>query len=39
MRKALGVGFVGTGFVAWFHARAFSWVRDADIVSICSHDE
>lgn len=35
-KKRLGVAFVGSGFVAHFHARAFSFVRNADIVAICS---
>lgn len=37
--KSLGVGFVGSGFVAHFHAQAFTWVRDANIVAICSRTE
>lgn len=36
VEERLGIGFVGSGFVAHFHARAFSWIRKADIVAICS---
>ncbi len=39
MGRSLGVGFVGSGFVARFHAQSFAWVRDADIVAICDIDE
>lgn len=35
----LGVGLIGSGFVAQFHARAFSMVRDADIVAVCSSNK
>lgn len=34
MRRRLGVGLVGAGFVAGFHIRAFVGVRDADILGI-----
>jgi len=37
--RSLGVGFVGSGFVARFHAQAFAWVRDTNIVAICSTNE
>ncbi|MEM2021905.1 MAG: Gfo/Idh/MocA family oxidoreductase [Zestosphaera sp.] len=33
------VGFIGAGFSAKFHARAFSMVRNAEIVSIYSRTE
>lgn len=33
-RTTLGVGLVGTGFIAGFHLTAFASVRDADIVSV-----
>lgn len=34
MANRLGVGLVGSGFIADFHVRAFLGVRDADIVAI-----
>lgn len=34
--KLLKVGFVGCGFVAGFHVEAFSYIRNADIVAVCS---
>lgn len=34
MADRLGVGLVGSGFIADFHARAFVGVRDADIVAV-----
>lgn len=30
----LGVGLVGSGFIANFHVRAWEAVRDADIVAV-----
>ncbi|MCS7224818.1 MAG: Gfo/Idh/MocA family oxidoreductase [Armatimonadetes bacterium] len=39
MGKRLGIGFVGSGFVASFHARSFVGVRDADIVAIYSRNQ
>jgi len=33
-KKVLGVGFVGGGFVAQFHIRAWVSVRNADINGI-----
>jgi predicted dehydrogenase len=38
MTERLGIGFIGSGFVARFHAQAFLSVRDADIVAICSRN-
>ncbi|QWW19594.1 Gfo/Idh/MocA family oxidoreductase [Schaalia sp. 19OD2882] len=35
-RPRLGVGLVGAGFIAKFHARAWQGVRDADIVAVTS---
>ena len=32
----LGIGFVGSGFVARFHIQALVSVRDADVVAIMS---
>ncbi|MFE1167844.1 Gfo/Idh/MocA family protein [Nocardiopsis sp. NPDC058789] len=31
----LGVGVVGSGFIADFHTRSFRGVRDADVVAVC----
>mgnify|MGYP001822794717 CR=1 FL=1 len=36
--KKLGVGFIGSGFVARFHIQSWVSVRDADIVGIWSPD-
>lgn len=36
MSYKLRVGFIGAGFVAKFHARAFSMVRNATITAVCS---
>lgn len=33
-RRTLGVGIVGTGFIAGFHLAAFASVRDADVVAV-----
>ncbi len=33
-RRTLGVGLVGTGFIAGFHLTAFAGVRDADVVAV-----
>lgn len=39
-KKRLGVALVGAGLANKFHARAWSGVRDADIVAVCStHEE
>jgi len=38
-RKALGVGFVGSGFVADFHVRGWPAIRDADITGIYSRNQ
>lgn len=35
-RKPLGVGFIGSGFIARFHIRSWEAVRDADILGIWS---
>ncbi|TDQ51517.1 Gfo/Idh/MocA family protein [Actinorugispora endophytica] len=34
MRERLGVGIVGSGFIAEFHTRAFRGVRDADVTAV-----
>ncbi|MEM0001571.1 MAG: Gfo/Idh/MocA family oxidoreductase [Desulfurococcaceae archaeon] len=36
MPGKLRVGFIGAGFVAKFHARAFTMVRNATITAVCS---
>ncbi len=38
MSERLRIGFVGSGFVARFHAQAFAQVRDAEIVAIASRN-
>lgn len=39
MAQRLKIGFVGSGFVARFHAQAFAGVRDADVTAICSRNQ
>lgn len=34
--KRLGVGFIGSGFVARFHIRSWTGVRDADVLGVYS---
>jgi predicted dehydrogenase len=36
MAKRLGVGFIGSGFVAKFHLHSWQGVRDADVLGIYS---
>lgn len=36
MTKRVGVGFVGDGFIAHFHAQSWVSVRDGDIVAVTS---
>ena len=36
MSKRLGVGFIGSGFVAKFHLQAWRGVRDADVLGVYS---
>lgn len=36
MKKNLGVGFIGAGFIAEFHAKSWRGVRDADITGVYS---
>ncbi|WP_324716319.1 Gfo/Idh/MocA family oxidoreductase [Carboxydochorda subterranea] len=36
MARRIGVGFVGSGFIARFHARSWVGVRDGDIVAVAS---
>jgi ornithine cyclodeaminase/alanine dehydrogenase-like protein (mu-crystallin family) len=35
-KKRLGIGFIGSGFVAQFHIRSFVAVRDADVLGVYS---
>lgn len=37
-REVLGVGILGAGFIADFHVRSFTGVRDADIVAVAAID-
>lgn len=39
MKQRLGVGIVGSGFIAQFHVRSWVGVRHADITAICSTNE
>lgn len=39
MRNRIGVGFVGSGFIARFHVRSWQGVRDGDIVAVSSTNE
>ncbi|GAB5521496.1 MAG: Gfo/Idh/MocA family oxidoreductase [Rhodothermales bacterium] len=36
MKKRLGIGFIGSGFIARFHIQSFIAVRDADILGVWS---
>ena len=36
MPKRLGVGFIGSGFIARFHIQSWLAVRDADILGVWS---
>src|SRR5438067_9481779 len=36
MSKRLGVGFIGSGFIARFHFQSWVAVRDADILGVWS---
>lgn len=38
-RRRLGVGFIGSGFIARFHIRSWVGVRDADVLGIWSPNE
>jgi predicted dehydrogenase len=38
VRMALGIGIVGSGFIARFHILAWQSVRGADITAICSRN-
>src|SRR5262249_32418569 len=35
-KKPLGIGFIGSGFIARFHIRSFVGVRDADVLGVWS---
>jgi predicted dehydrogenase len=36
MKKTLGIGFIGSGFITRFHLQSFVAVRDAEIRGIWS---
>jgi predicted dehydrogenase len=36
MKKSLGVGFIGSGFIARFHIKSFLAVRGADVLGVWS---
>jgi ornithine cyclodeaminase/alanine dehydrogenase-like protein (mu-crystallin family) len=36
LANKLGIGFIGSGFVAKFHLQAWRGVRDADVLGIYS---
>jgi predicted dehydrogenase len=38
-RKRLGIGIVGSGFIARFHMQAFGAVRDADVLGVWSPNQ
>jgi len=38
-KERLGVALIGAGLANKFHARAWSGIRDADVVAICSTRE
>ena len=39
MKKRLGIGFIGGGFITGFHIRSWQAVRDADILGVFSLSE
>jgi predicted dehydrogenase len=39
MKKRLGIGFIGGGFIAGFHIRSWQAVRDADVLGVFSLSE
>jgi predicted dehydrogenase len=39
MKKRLGIGFVGGGFITGFHIRSWQAVRDADVLGVFSLSE
>lgn len=39
VKKRLGVGFVGAGFITRFHIRSWLGVRDADVLGVVSRTE
>ncbi len=39
VKKRLGVGFVGAGFITKFHIRSWLGVRDADVLGVVSRTE
>lgn len=36
MKKRLGIGFIGSGFITRFHIQSFIGVRDADVLGVWS---
>ena len=36
MKKTLGIGFIGSGFITRFHIQSFIAVRDADVLGVWS---
>ncbi len=36
MKKKLGIGFIGSGFITRFHIKSFVAVRDADVLGVWS---
>ncbi|MBK8313017.1 MAG: Gfo/Idh/MocA family oxidoreductase [Acidobacteria bacterium] len=36
MKKHLGIGFIGSGFITRFHIKSFEAVRDADVLGVWS---
>ncbi len=36
MKKRLGIGFIGSGFITRFHIKSFVAVRDADVLGVWS---
>lgn len=36
MKKSLGIGFIGSGFISRFHIKSFLAVRDADVLGVWS---
>ena len=39
MKKRLGIGFIGGGFITGFHIRSLLAVRDADVLGVFSLSE
>jgi predicted dehydrogenase len=39
MKKTLGIGFIGSGFITKFHIKSFEAVRNADVLGVWSPDK